>query len=507
MRREKRIVMGPVHCKLVWRARGQSAYAGLMIAQRLTAHRLLQLLGEWRGEGHSYLELADSIELLARDGAVTPGTVLPAERRLAEDLGVSRTTVSAAYQRLRDRSVALSRQGSGTVVRAARPRETADASGYGPSTFDLTRATPAAWAGMTELGQRALAERPDAFTLLGYDTIGDPGLRRAIADRYTHRGLTTTPDQIMVTLGAQHAIFLVARTLLSRGDRALIETPSYPHARTALASTGALIAELPVEVLSSDRASALEIAARVGPRLAYLIPDHQNPTGTSMPSDLRPELIATLVAQGSHILVDETTAELSLGGVRSVLPFAAAAEHAYQQDAIITIGSLGKTVWGGLRIGWIRAAPGLIERFEIERRVGDLGTGVWEQVLAHYAFDRYDEILEDRCTELTPRHRLLVDQLAVKLPQWHPSPVAGGACTWVDLGAQRSTALAREAATRGVRVTPGPRFGSPGVFERFVRLPFTLPLTEIPEVVNRLADAWSVRGTSAAGLVQEHSVL
>lgn len=123
-----------------------------MIAQRLTARRLLQLLGAWCGEGHSYLELADSIELLARDGAVTPGTVLPAERRLAEGLGVSRTTVSAAYQRLRERSVAVSRQGSGTVVRLPRPLEATATSGHAPAAFDLTQATPGAWAGMAALG-------------------------------------------------------------------------------------------------------------------------------------------------------------------------------------------------------------------------------------------------------------------------------------------------------------------------------------------------------------------
>lgn len=190
-----------------------------------------------------------------------------------------------------------------------------------------------------------------------------------------------------------------------------------------------------------------------------------------------------------------------------MLPFAAAAEHDFQRDAIITVGSLGKTVWGGLRIGWIRAAPGLIERLESERRVGDLGTGVWEQVLATYALDRYDEILADRCRELTPRHRLLVDELAAKLPQWRPSAVIGGACTWVDLGAQRSTALAREAATRGVRLTPGPRFGSPGVFERFLRVPYTLPTDVIPEVVDRLAEAWSVRGGAGTHPVREDAVL
>ncbi|WP_269087531.1 aminotransferase class I/II-fold pyridoxal phosphate-dependent enzyme [Rathayibacter sp. VKM Ac-2630] len=90
---------------------------------------------------------------------------------------------------------------------------------------------------MPELGEayaRAARLVPEHFDDGSYDTVGLPMLRRAIAERYTKRGLRTEPGQIMVTIGAQHAIALVARTLLSRGDRALIEAPTYPHAYEAL---------------------------------------------------------------------------------------------------------------------------------------------------------------------------------------------------------------------------------------------------------------------------------
>ena len=113
-----------------------------MIAHRLSARRLTQLLGNWRGEGHGYLELASSIDLLVRDGALAPGTALPAERPLAEELGMSRTTVSACYQRLRETGVALTRQGSGTVIRAPRPSETAAGPSGQPFELDLSAACP-----------------------------------------------------------------------------------------------------------------------------------------------------------------------------------------------------------------------------------------------------------------------------------------------------------------------------------------------------------------------------
>lgn len=483
------------------------AYSGLMIAQRLSAHRLLRLLGNWRGSGHGYLELSESIEILVRDGAIAPGTALPAERSFAEALGVSRTTISACYRRLRETGIALSRQGSGTVVRAPRRLEGRSETTGEASDIDLSTACPEPWGGLAELGSRALAEHADTFLLTGYDTLGRPSLREAVAARYTRRGLPTTADRIMITLGAQHAIFLVARTLLGRGDRSLIESPSYPHAREALAATGALVAELPLGHEASDAAGTLDIVARTSPRLAYLIPDHHNPTGASMPVELRARLIAELSARGSHVIADETTAELTLGESRSIRPFAASADHPHQQDSIITVGSLGKTVWGGLRIGWIRATPEMISRLEVARRIGDLGTGTWEQVIAELAIERYDEVLADRTRSLTARHRVLIEQLRARLPGWRASRAEGGVSVWVDLGEHRSTALSRESARRGLRLVPGPRFGSPGVFERFVRLPFSAPETELVDAVSRLGESWEAGPSSAAAPARDAVVI
>ncbi len=461
-----------------------------MISQRLSARRLAEMLGNWRGSGHSYLDLAASIELLVRDGMLAPGTVLPAERPLSETLQLSRTTVSACYQRLRETGIALTRQGSGTVIRVPRPTEAESSADGDDAVLDLTRASPEPWAGLPMLAARALNEHPETFLLDGYDTLGRPELRERIAARYVDRGLPTSPDQIMVTLGAQHAIFLIARTLLSRGDRSLIEAPSYPHAREALAATGALVADLPVLLHGHDPALTIETVRRTSPKLSYLIPDHHNPTGLSMSHELRARIITELSAQGGYIIADETTAELTLRETRSVLPFAAAANLPHEQDRVLTVGSLSKSVWGGLRIGWVRAAPELIGRLEVSRRIGDLGTGSWEQVLAELALTQYDEILSERTRSLTARHRALVEQLDVRLPTWRPSQASGGVCLWVDLGEQRSSALSRECARAGLRITPGPRFGSPGVFERFLRVPFSASEQDLCDAVGILERAW-----------------
>lgn len=469
-----------------------------MISQRLSARRLTQLLGNWRGHGHSYLELAASIELLVRDGVLAPGAVLPAERPLAEELGISRTTVSACYQRLRETGVALTRQGSGTVIRAPRVSGGDAAIDSGNAVIDLTRAIPEPWAGLPMLAARAMNEHPETFELAGYDTLGRAELRERIAARYTERGLPTSAEQIMVTVGAQHAIYLIARTLLARGDRSLIESPSYPHAREALAATGALVADLPVMLDGHDAELTIETVRRTSPTLSYLIPDHHNPTGLSMPQELRAQIITELSARGGYIIADETTAELTLRETRQVLPFAASATLPHEQDRVLTVGSLSKTVWGGLRVGWIRAAPEMIARLEVSRRIGDLGTSSWEQVLATLAFEHYDEILRGRTRSLTARHRALATQLGAQLPSWRISQAAGGVCVWVDLGEQRSSALSRECAKAGLQITPGPRFGSPGVFERFLRLPFSASEADLGDAVSVLEAAWATGPRGAA---------
>ena len=462
-----------------------------MIVQRLTAQRLTQLLGSWRGDGHSYVELSDSIELLVRDGRMPAGSVLPAERPLAEALGVSRTTVAATYERLRERGMAVSRRGSGTIVRPPRAAQSLAPWGHdSDAPLNLSAATPPAWPGLAGLAREVLEEQPEVFALRGYDTIGHPALRQAVADRFTARGLRTTPGQIMVTMGAQHAIFLIARTLLRRGDRALIESPSYPHAREALAAAGGLVAELPVGLEGWDAEETLRIAKATSPRLAYLIPDHHNPTGLSLQPELRAPLISQLAGCGSYVLIDETTAELTLGDRRAVTPFAASAEHEHLGDMLITVGSMGKTVWGGLRIGWVRAAPEVIEQLENARRVGDLGSGTWDQVLASAALGRMDEILDDRSRQLTASHAALMAALEAGLPDWATSNATGGVSVWADLGEPLSTRLGRSVSAHGLELPPGPRYGSPGKFERFIRLPFTAPPAQLEAAVAVLADVW-----------------
>ena len=190
----------------------------------LTARSLELLLGDWRGSGSAYEALAERIRLLIVDGRIAVDTRLPAERDLAERLGLSRTTVTAAYRHLREQGNLHSVRGSGSVARL----QGAPAMLPAPleaEYIDFSKAAPPALPWLTEVARQAVEDLPGHLSDAGFDPIGTPALRLAIADRYTARGLPTAPEQIMVTIGAQHAIALLSRALIGRGDRAVTEVP------------------------------------------------------------------------------------------------------------------------------------------------------------------------------------------------------------------------------------------------------------------------------------------
>ncbi|MHA7283442.1 MocR-like transcription factor YczR [Arthrobacter sp. TMS2-4] len=449
----------------------------------LPARRLAIELGTWRTAGPAYGALADRIRLLTLDGRIPLGTRLPAERELAAQLGVSRTLVAAAYARLRSAGYVESTRGSGSVV-AMPGREVLAHDDGGPGiVLDFGKAALPAAPQVGEAAARAAQELPAYLNGSGYDPLGLPRLRQALADRYAARGVPTAPGQIMVTLGAQHAISLLARALLGRSDSALVEAPSYPHAYEALRAAGRRLLPVSVDVRDGWDDDGLEQAFRRGrPTLAYVMPDFHNPTGAVMPPDQRDRLMTAAVRQSTVVVADETMAELRIDG--DPLPPLGAFGPA------VLVGSMGKTVWGGLRIGWIRAEEDLIHRLVQSRYAQDLGTPILEQLIALEMLGTYDELLLLRSKQLAEGRNHLEGLLHEAVPAWDVPHVQGGLCTWVNLGAPVSSQLALAARDRGLLLGAGPRFGMDGVFERFLRVPFGYPPEDTRRAVDILASAW-----------------
>ncbi|MCU1530248.1 MAG: hypothetical protein JWP75_4011 [Frondihabitans sp.] len=453
----------------------------------LGSHALQPLLGEWRRGGRAHQELAEKLDLLLIDGRIPSGTRLPAERELAASLGVSRTTIVSAYRVLRERGILRSVQGSGSVLELPQRSEHGPASVRGAG-VDLTRSTPAAWEELPRLVTEAAAVLPEQMAIGGVDFYGLPRLRELIAERYTARGAPTTADNILITLGAQHAIALIARTLIGRGDRVVVESPSYPHALDAFRSAGGRPVASPLTPTGVDIDHLAETIQGARPALAYLMPDFHNPTGLSMSDEQRERLIETAARTGTPLVIDETTAELDIDRPTSTRPFAA---FPARGATVITIGSISKTVWSGLRVGWIRADRYLIDRFAASRPAGDMGNTVLDQLVTAGAMPDLPRILRHRGEQLGASRDHAVSLLTRLLPAWEVPSIHGGLAMWVGLGAPLSSALALAARSHGVTITAGPRFGIDGAFERWIRIPIASPAAELTQGIEGLARAWA----------------
>ncbi|WP_244857768.1 aminotransferase class I/II-fold pyridoxal phosphate-dependent enzyme [Agromyces archimandritae] len=256
------------------------------------------------------------------------------------------------------------------------------------------------------------------------------------------------------------------------------------------AAGGAAPGDAPGE---ADEGEALAQAVRAtNPTLGYLMPDFQNPTGRSLTASARERLVDAAARQGTVLIADETTAELDIDRPGGPYPPLAAFGPA------VLVGSLGKLAWGGVRIGWIRADPALIARLVAARSPGDLGTPVFEQLLAVQLLERHDDAVALRRTRLAAGRALVEELLAASFPSWRVPHVDGGIATWVHLGAPVSSQLALAARARGLLIAAGPRFGVDGAFERHLRMPICQSEDETREAVRLLELAWASLGDVGA---------
>lgn len=447
----------------------------------ITPLRLAELLGNWRGGGPAHERLAATLRALILDGRVPLEGQLPAERVLASSLGLSRATVTAAYNQLRLEGYVTSRQGAGSRITMPEGHRTAPDSMLAPAGLDMTVGALPAPPVVDELVRLAADELPRWLAEPGYDPLGLPPLRRAIAARFGQRGLPTRSEQILVTNGAMQALDLTTRIVLARGRPVLVETPSYRGALTALDAAGARLLRVPVTTEGWDVEMLTRTARKDRPEFAFLIPDFHNPTGALMDEDSRRRALRTLDRAGAYTVIDETFAELNLD--RDPLPPAAVTGG----SRVITIGSLSKAVWPGLRIGWVRADPTLIRRLALARAGSDMASPVLEQLVAIRALKRIDDIMRERREVVRLRRSALTQALEQRLPTWSYAQPLGGLFIWAELPEMTATQLAVQARQQGLHITPGPLFGGAGMFERYLRLPFTLPPDQLARAVELLA--------------------
>ncbi|MDO3687088.1 PLP-dependent aminotransferase family protein [Micromonospora sp. C28ISP2-4] len=454
--------------------------------------QLARLLGQWhalpgRRRSPDYAALAAAVRGLLADGRLPLGVRLPAERELAEALRISRTTVTAAYRELRESGHLASRRGAGSWTMLPGGHRVASTGLWTPlddrDMIDLGVAALSAPPQLVPAARAAAEDLPRYLGGAGYHPTGIIELREAVARAYTERGLPTSPEQIMVTSGTQHALDLVLRLALSPGGAVLVESPTYPNALAALSARRARIATHGLSDEGWDAELLLGSLRQTRPKLAYVIPEFQNPTGHLMAADLRERLVGTAHAAGTDLVVDESFVDLPLDDTTLPPPVAVFDRH----SRVISIGGMSKPYWGGLRIGWVRASAPQVQRLAAARVGVDMASPVLDQLVAVHLLTEAPAIVAARRAQLVAQRDALVTALADRLPDWRVRVPSGGVTLWAELDGPISSALARAAEEVGVRLAPGPRFGLDGTLERFLRLPFTLPADELVEAVGRLA--------------------
>lgn len=465
---------------------------------------LVARLGRWSaGRGPLYLLLAARFRQLIDEGLLPPDAPLPPDRRLASALSVGRATVVAAYETLRQEGRVMRRQGSGTRVAAAaallpgpRVRETSNPLFLNllePSdgVILLSCAAPLAPPPELQAAYRSI-DLPDDD--LGYHPAGLAALRTALAERYAVRGVPTCPDQILVTTGAQQGLSLLTRLLLAPGDGVLVEAPTYSGALDLFREAAAVPHPVAVGPDGLDVAAAIRVMERHRPALAYVVSRFHNPTGSVLPPLAGRRLVEAANALGVPLLDDEARADLGFAADAAQKPGVTLCAY----GDVLSVGSLSKPVWGGLRIGWVRGPAPVIARLARLKAIHDLGSDMPGQLAAVRLLAEYETVLGDRLRSLRAGHDHLVAELARQLPSWTPAPTAGGQTLWVRLPYGEGVAFAQVALRHGVAVLPGSTMDALGASTRCLRLHFLLPPDVLTEAVGRLATAWREYAPEAA---------
>jgi len=467
---------------------------------RISGAALADVLGRWSAaDGPLYRLLASRIGRLADTGSLPPGTRLPPERELAGVLAVSRNTVALAYQLLRDDGMAESRQGSGTriVPHRVTPAAVHRANGFftgmleaSAVSFDLTLATvecaPQVAAALDDPASVLPAAARRALTAgTGYLPYGLPALRAAIADLLAARhGVPADPAQIIVTTGGQQALDLLVRCETGAGRAVVTEDPTFPGVLDALHRSAARLVGVP----PGDVPRLAAAVAAHAPSLVYLIPTHQNPVGSVLSGGARDTVAALARRHPDVTFVDDLTlAELPLSDSAAPPPLAALAPDA---PNIVTVGSLSKLYWGGLRVGWVRAAAGVADRLAAAKAAADLGSTAYQQGLAAaLVTERHDEIVKWRAGWLRPRYDAAAAALRAALPGWTWTPPSGGLTIWARLPDELdSDAFAQAALRRGVALVPGRLLSAGDGGRAHLRLAFTLPPEHLTAAIATLGE-------------------
>jgi GntR family transcriptional regulator / MocR family aminotransferase len=404
-------------------------------------------------------QVEDGLRLAIRDGRLAAGAMLPSTRALADDLGVTRGVIVAAYDQLLAEGYLTSRPGSGTVVSAARSRPASRSRttpGAEHMLVDFRAAYPDlslfprdAWLRATRAAFQTL---PDEH--LGYsDPRGLPVLRDALADYLGRvRGVDASAERIVVCNGFGHALSLLSRVLQDAGhDSAAVEDPGHYAPGEELRWLGFRVRGVAVD----DDGVVVERLRRSQSRVVLVTPAHQFPTGAVLTSKRRHELADWARAVDGYVIEDDYDAEYRydrqpVGALQGIAP-----------DRVIYSGTASKSLAPGLRIGWLAVPPAFVDKLADARRHTDHTTSA--PVQAAYASLLANGDLDRHLRRTRRVYRQRRDALLGALERWLPDVTPSGIAAGLHLVATLpdgldETTVVDNAAALGVGVDPLGRY-------------------------------------------------
>src|SRR6476659_7558360 len=449
-------------------------------------NQLIQL--SFRSKVGLQAQIREMLVAAILDGHIPVGVALPSTRVLAAQLGVARNTVALAYELLVNEGYLLTKSRSGHFVN---PEIVAGRAGLPRAQSGSALAAPASWAprfrgavstqrnivkardwqrypypfiygqidpaqlpmpGWRECSLQAISAaevRGWAGDLIDGD---DPLLIEQIQTRLLiRRGVFASPDEILVTVGAQHALFLLATLLVDDATAVGIENPGYPDARNIFAARTAHVVPLPLDDGGLALTPALDACDYV-----YLTPSHQCPTNVTMPLVRRQALLAWATRNDRILIEDDYEIELGLEGRAQP-----ALQSLDRSGHVVYVSSLSKTLAPGIRIGFIVANRALIRELRALRRLmlRHPAANNERSVGLFLAMGYHDALLRRLRQGYAVRSQRMAAALSAHLPDATFTTAAGASSYWLRFPAHVDTrTLAAEAAQRGVLIEPGDVF-------------------------------------------------
>ncbi len=326
-------------------------------------------------------------------------------------------------------------------------------------------------------------------------TEGYLPLREWIAGRLSSPAMRVTPEHILITTGSQQALDLLARIFFDPGDSLLVESPTYMGALQAWNIYGVRYVDVPMDEQGLLIDPLEEQLRQHTPKLAYVLPTFQNPSGVTLSLERRMRLVELSERSDLLLLEDDAYDQLRYEGqdLPSLLYLAGRAAGGFP-ERVFRMGTFSKLLAPGMRLGWIAAPPEVTRKLVMAKQGTDLHTPMFNQIIAHTLLSQ--GYLERRVPRILPVYRERRDVMLAALERHFPAQVRwthpeGGMFIWVTLPAAIDSArLLQEALEQGVVFVPGRAFHATGGGSNTLRLSFSNSANERIETgIQRLGRA------------------